>query len=426
MITTYNKYVNKEILLEKVELNINQFVKKIKEETTRSKSAVVYSTITADGEPVIIDGEYYALFYTTVPVPSNINKSGVDQPKGDPFYTIGIVKITGEKTKTLMGTDRETTVYTFKLLKITNILTDRTKLSDYTLYKSEKAKVKFDSDEVNGFYLYKEEKTGGDVKSILKRYGLAGKDVQVSDPNEIEVGSVYEITNSKGNRVKVAIFNITNGEITGRDFENKIDYNNTKVKNIIDPKYINTLFDVFNSKQEELEKKNWKKSEEFTKLNSEEKIKFIQEKIDNLNKIMMYTEASMNSRNKENNISLDVKEDIKSLRKSVSEKIKRFNDTMTAINNETAKKSKPVEEVEDTTATPEEQVQRDATDEMDKTAQKLQTKAQGEKELKAKKKVVKKPIKQQKTITEPQPEKAQLAPVAENYKKFIDEKNKKL
>jgi hypothetical protein len=398
MITTYDKY----IIQEKVEINIKDLVDKIKEEINKTKSAIIYSTITKDGEPVKVDGEYYALFYT----------ENTDS-KHDYFYTIGEVKILKKIEKSIEGSDKKTTAFVFKILSIDPFLEGKEKISDYKIYKSNKAKIKLGSNEITGFYLYSQEKTGADVKTLLKRYGLKGKSQDEKESNDIEVGSVYEVTNSKGNRVKIGVFNIEDGEITGRDFDNKNDIKNLKIKNIKNPKYVGTLFDILNPIQQELEFKNWVNSPEYKKLSNEEKISFIKEKIEKLNKLLGYTTGSMNSRNPENNISLDVKEDIKALRKSIKDKISVFNKRINALK-KVESESKPKEPKEDVTETPEEKEVKKEIKDADNKAKEVQTDIQ-----KPKKTVNKETVKQKKKELESVSE-------TKNYKDFIDEKNKKL
>jgi len=405
MITTYDKY----LIQEKVDINIKDLVKKIKEETNKTKSAIIYSTITKDNQPVKVDGEYYALFYTEDP-----------NSKDERFYTIGKLKIVKKIEKSIEGTpDKKTTAFIFKTLSIQPILEGKEKVTDYKIYKSNKAKIKLGDNEITGFYLYNEQKSGGDIKTLLKRYGLKGKPQDTKEHEDVEVGGVYEITNSKGNRVKVGVFNIVNGEITGRDFENKNDITNLKVKNVKDPKYVGTLYDVLNPIQQDLEIKKWEKSDEYTKLSNEDKISFIKKNIEKLDKILSYTKDAMNSRNVENNISLDVKEDIKALRKSVKDKIsafnKRINDIKKIISN-----SKPVEPKEDVTETSEEKEVKKEVKDIENKAKEVQTDIQ-------KPKVKKQQKTEEKPKQEPVKEKElESVPETKNYKDFIDEKNKKL
>jgi len=387
MIKSYNDYIiNKDIkpLHEKVDINISNLINAVKEKTEEAKSNVVYSTMTSDAHPVKTKDEYYALFK-------------LDSGDGEtPYYTIGKVRITNAYQKKLKN-DKTINVYKYELLNI-NPMLQGTKLNQYKLYITDKNRKRLSENQVSGYYLYQEPKTEKSLNDILKRYGLkSNEDEKQSQRTDIEVGNLYEITTSKGDRIKIIILSIKDGEITARDFENKQDISNLKLKNVKDPKLITTVGKYLNSKINKLKINNWEKSKDYLALKSDdEKVNYMAKKLESLKKIRSYLNRMTDVKFNDTEVSSENKESIEKLKSIIKGLIGNINNKVRKIKGIKPKgntNSKSIEEpIEDKTETPEEKTQKEDVEKMDQKAKEVQTDIQKPKPV-----TKKNPIRQEKT-----------------------------
>lgn len=304
MIVNFNKYVNKDIIKEKVEIDVNTLIDNVKNKTESSKKNVVYNNITSDGYPITINGVYYALFYT-------------DKEDGEKFYTVGKIKILKEYFKR-MKSGKTISMYAYRLTSVNPILQDLTepdpnmsdreaksaKLNKYSVYSTEKVSdKKANSKRINGYYLYKEDKTDKDLNDILSRYNINDKkgedDVQSVQKSDVKIdaGNVYELVNSKGKTITLCITKKTNDEIFGVDIINNKQYPNIKIDNIKSAKHINNIYDHIRKDVSSVLMKNWKSLPDFTDIdNDKDRLAYVKKKYNTAVKYFKLLKTIINNR----------------------------------------------------------------------------------------------------------------------------------
>lgn len=278
MIKNYNNYINKEdeIVTEKLEINLKKLIDKVKEKIQLAKSSVIYSSVTYDDKLIKVNDNYYALFFTT-------DESEKKQ------YAIGKVKITGNKKKTIKKGGKEHIIYTYKLLSVSPKLHSPEKVDDegntvkgeepvYKLYKTELGETKLlGTSQVNGFYLYADEKTDKDLDGILKRFDLL-KEPQAQEPidtSKLEIGNIYK-TEKDGQKVKLGILaKQEDGQFLVKDMETKKVFPMKKIKN---PKLSGDLGEKYDDIFDGFKLTTIKESDDYIKASPDDKIKFIQNK----------------------------------------------------------------------------------------------------------------------------------------------------
>jgi hypothetical protein len=272
MITRYNDYINKdtEIVTEKIDISIKKLLSLAKEKMSEVTKSIIYNSITADKQPVKIGNEYYAVFYLT----------------SDPdFLRVGKIKIENIVEKKKQDSDKTYKVFKYKKRSIESPL-EGTQLRDYKLLVSEKSTDKLSTGEITGFYLYKEEIKNNEIPEIIKRYGYNKEESQKVE-TELKPGNIYEITNSKGDKVELTIYKIDDkGILTGYDYNNNQKYDNYKVKNIKDAKLKGSVYDKYDEKLKNLYIDSWKNEPAYKNLRKrDDKIKFIEAKKDEVTKL---------------------------------------------------------------------------------------------------------------------------------------------
>lgn len=403
MIKSYNNYINrdKELIREKVEINISDLVNKVKDKTEEVKSTIVYSSMTTDGKPVKTKNEYYALFY--------IEKDGNERQ-----YTIGYVRIK-KSIKKKLEEDKIFIVYEYELIDVDPLL-QGTKLEQYRLYKTKKGSEKLlGTKQINGYYLYSEKPS--DINTLLERYGLIEEDKlesQTVETKDIKVGNVYEITSSKGGIIKLVVLGIKDGEISGRDFENKQDITNLKLKNVKNPKLISTIDEYIKPKLNKHYIDNWKKSKDFINLNKKEKIEFMNNKINILEKYRKYMNKMTNVKYNTTELEPDIINEINKLRNTISKVVNNIKVKIKKISGDVS--NKPVEEIDDRTETKEEKDKKEKIKKTENKAKEVQPKNLGG--TKPIEKEKKEPIDTVKEVPSEQLQKAQL--VQAESKKYIN------
>jgi len=272
MITAYNKYINRdtdvEIVKEKIDFSIKNLLDLAKSKMEEIKRSITYNSVTADNQSVKVGGTYYAVF---------------QQIDSDPtFYIIVKLKITSREDKMIKGTDGKDKKFYFftfstnpKEISLEGALQGTT-IADYKLTTSDKAVKKLSDNQITGYYLYEQEKVGKDIKDIIKRYGVVEKEGKTGKDIELTPGNIYEITNSKGNRIKLLVYTVEDGKVTGYDLENKQKYPDFKLQNIKDPELVTSLYHNKSETLKKLDYETIKASKEYQDLETKkEKIDFL-------------------------------------------------------------------------------------------------------------------------------------------------------
>jgi len=410
MITNYNNYINKEdeIIKEKLEINLKKLIDTVKEKINLAKSSVVYSNVTYDNKPIKVGDNYYALFTTT-------------DDKDEPQYSIGKVEIKDKVEKTLKTGGKNHTVYVYKLLSLDPKLLGQVKTTtdesgkqvpvlnkdgkevrekvEYKLYKTDLGEKKLlGTNQINGFYLYANDKTSKDLGDILKRFNLEGQpNVQEPiDTSNVEVGNIYSVE-YKGKTAKFGVLAKNDDQFNVTDMDSETN-NVFWIKNIKIIKLLGDLYEKYKEKFDKFKLDNFTNADEYTKLPEEEKIKYIENKGKKLQEFRDHIIKNILNYGKEGDEFYDQMNSIKNNTKGILENYKK---RIKQLKKSTKKDTEvPVDD--------EAQVQIDAIDKSEAQAKPLQAKAQAEKEAKAKKlgdtgkpkeTVKKNPIKQKKTPT---------------------------
>lgn len=268
MITRYNDYINKdtEPVNEKINFSIKKLLSLAKEKMSEVTKSVVHNSVTADNQPVKIGGDYYAVFYLA------------SEPE---FQRVGKIKIDTIVEKKKSGTEKTYKVFKYKKRSIDSPLQD-SQLRDYKLLVSEKSEDKLSVGEITGYYLYKEEIKNNQIPEIIKRYGY-GKKEETKSKVDILPGKIYDITNNKGDRVELTVYNVDKGIVSGYDSKNKQKYDNFKLKNIKDAALVGDVYDKYEKQLKSLYIDSWKNEPEYKNIKKvEDRIKFIEKKREEL------------------------------------------------------------------------------------------------------------------------------------------------
>lgn len=400
MITTYNKYVNKKPLNEKLEIDLPNLVDTINNRVTNSFDKVknkIFMENTSDGYEINMEDEYYAVVeYKLIKDKENEAKQALNNKIF--WATLKLIK-------------KEESFYKYDIIDTDvnipkehgNILDNKENIK---IIKSSEEKIPVNR--INGFYLYKVK---SDINMVLNNYKVKynKEDIEkkVEDTKQsitVKPGYVYEILNSKGDKVNLYVMSVKDNEVFAEDVEHDQTYNNMKLEKFQNAKKVGDVYSNIKDKIDSSKLNGWKQTDEFKEVSSDKgaAIKFIKKKIQKLknyysilNRLIdseTYTnkaeKGGMESLTKSikgiitniyqfviKNYEVDLRKQ-KTSKSKAKEKVEPK--SKEKVEPEAKEKVKPkakekVEPVEDKTETPEEKIQKEEVKDMDTKAKEVQT-----------------------------------------------------
>ena len=455
MITAYNKYINTQPIKEAIEIDLPVSIKGVNTKVSNSFDKVknkIFMENTSDGYEINPAEEYYAI--VQYKIPEDKLKGNKTEVMNDKIFwaTLKIAKEESFYKYQIVGTDAD-------VVKTHGSIMDEGNKENIKLVKSPNEKIPVNR--INGYYLYKVK---SDINMVLNSYDVKydKKDIEkpvdnaVNEPVDVKVGNVYAITNSKGNTANIRVYKMENDEIFAKDIDTNQAYDNMKIETFQNGKELNP-YKYIKGKLDGLKMSNWKTSDSFKEVgdNKPEAIKYITKKynkvgyykqtleawkkykieagaesddpiIGGIDAVIRTTDNIMNFIN--NDLKRVYGVDLKKKKKEAEKTSKKSEEKPTEKETEKSEE-KPTDKVEtevvdDPTETPEEKVQKEEVEDMHNKAKEVQTDIQKPKvKAKAKPKAKVPETQDSDVVKQVQPE---LAQVGENFKKFIDEKGKKL
>lgn len=392
MITTYNKYVNKKPLNEKLEIDLPNLVDTINNRVTNSFDKVknkIFMENTSDGYEINMEDEYYAVVeYKLIKDKENEAKQALNNKIF--WATLKLIK-------------KEESFYKYDIIDTDvnipkehgNILDNKENIK---IIKSSEEKIPVNR--INGFYLYKVK---SDINMVLNNYKVKynKEDIEkkVEDTKQsitVKPGYVYEILNSKGDKVNLYVMSVKDNEVFAEDVEHDQTYNNMKLEKFQNAKKVGDVYSNIKDKIDSSKLNGWKQTDEFKEVSSDKgaAIKFIKKKIQKLKNYYSILNRLIESETYTNKAEKGGMESLTKSIKGIITNIYQFviknyevdlrkqktskSKAKEKVEPEAKEKVKPkakekVEPVEDKTETPEEKIQKEEVKDMDTKAKEVQT-----------------------------------------------------